>query len=197
MYIKHIELKNFRNYEYLDLSFDKSINFIIGNNAQGKTNLIESVFMSSIGKSFRTSKDSEMIRFDKEFCTIKTVAQKEFSETEVEIIKKDSGKFIKVDGINTVRTSDILDNIYIVVFSPEDLRIVKDEPEKRRKFIDRELSIIRPSYYDALINYKKVLMQRNMYLKEKKIDFSVLDIWNMQLVKYGSKIISMREDFVK
>ena len=198
MYIKHIELKNFRNYEHLDLSFDKNINFIVGNNAQGKTNLVESIFMSSIGKSFRTSKDSEMIKFDEDFCTIKTIAKKEFSDTEVEIIlKKDAGKFIKVDGISASRTSDILDNIYIVIFSPEDLRIVKDEPEKRRKFTDRELSIIRPSYYDALSSYKKVLIQRNMYLKEKKIDFSVLDIWNMQLAKYGSKIISMREDFIK
>lgn len=198
MYIKHIELKNFRNYEHLELSFDKKINFIVGNNAQGKTNLIESIFMSSIGKSFRTSKDNEMISFGKEFCTVKATAGKEFSETEVEIIlKRDSGKFIKVDGINAARTSDILDNIYIVIFSPEDLKIVKDEPEKRRRFIDRELSIIRPSYYDALSSYKKVLLQRNTYLKEKNIDSSVLDIWNIQLASYGAKIISMRHDFIK
>jgi len=197
MYIKSIELKNFRNYESLNINFDKRINFIVGNNAQGKTNLLESIFMSSIGKSFRTSKDGEMIGFEKDFCKIKTVAKKNFSETEVEIIlKRDSGKFIKVDGINVARTSDLLDNIYIVIFSPEDLKIVKDEPEKRRKFINRELSIIKPSYYDALSNYKKVLIQRNIYLKEKNIDTSVLDIWNMQLAKYGSKIISMREDFI-
>lgn len=197
MYIKNIELKNFRNYEYLFLSFDEKINFIIGNNAQGKTNLIESIFISSMGKSFRTSKDNEMISFDKDFCKIKTVAQKEFSDTEVEIIlKKDSGKFIKVDGINAARTSDLLDNIYIVIFSPEDLKIVKDEPEKRRKFIDRELSIIKPLYYDALSNYKKVLIQRNIYLKQKNIDFSVLDIWNIQLAGFGSKIIKMRQDFI-
>lgn len=198
MYIKEIELKNFRNYENLNLSFDEKINFIIGNNAQGKTNLIESIFMSSMGKSFRTSKDGEMIGFGKDFCSVKTVACKEFSDTEIEIIlKKDSGKFIKVDGVNALKTSDLLDNIYIVIFSPEDLKIVKDEPEKRRKFIDRELSIIRPSYYDALSSYKKVLMQRNTYLKEKTINFSILDIWNIQLAKYGSKIISMREDFIK
>lgn len=198
MYIKEIEFKNFRNYDSLNLNFDENINFIIGNNAQGKTNLIEGIFMSSMGKSFRTSRDAELINFEKDFCKIRTLAEKSFSETEVEIIiKKDSGKFIKVDGINIAKTSDLLDNIYIVIFSPEDLKIVKDEPEKRRKFIDRELSIIKPSYYDALSNYKKVLIQRNTYLKEKNIDFSILDIWNIQLAQYGSKIISMREDFIK
>ncbi len=197
MYIKKIELKNFRNYENIDVDFDKNINFIIGNNAQGKTNLLESIFMSSIGKSFRTSKDNEMIGFDKDFCKINTFAQKNFSDLEVEILlKRDLGKFIKVDGINKAKTSDLLDNIYIVIFSPEDLKIIKDEPEKRRKFIDRELSIIKPSYYDALSNYKKVLIQRNIYLKEKYIENSILDIWNMQLSKYGAKIISMRDEFV-
>lgn len=198
MYIKEIEFKNFRNYENLNLSFNENLNFIVGNNAQGKTNLIEGIFMSSMGKSFRTSRDSEMIKFEEDFCKIKTFAQKSFSETEVEIIiKKDAGKFIKVDGINISKTSDILDNIYIVIFSPEDLKIVKDEPEKRRKFIDRELSIIKPAYYDALSNYKKVLSQRNAYLKEKNIDFSILDIWNMQLSKYGAKIIFLRQEFIK
>lgn len=198
MYIKEIELKNFRNYEDICLKFNEKINFIIGNNAQGKTNLIEGIFMSSIGKSFRTSKDSDMIGFDKDFFKIKTVAHKEFSDVEVEIIlKKDSGKFIKVDGLNISKTSELLENIYIVIFSPEDLRIVKDEPEKRRKFIDRELSILKPSYYDALTNYKKILLQRNTYLKQNNIESSILDIWNMQLSEYGAKIINLRENFIK
>ncbi len=198
MYIKEITLKNFRNYEDLHLEFNKNVNFIIGNNAQGKTNLLEGIFMSSIGKSFRTSKDHDMIGFNKEFCKIKVIAEKEYSPACVEItIKKDQGKFIKVDGINIPRTSDLLENIYIVIFSPEDLKIVKDEPEKRRKFIDRELCILKPLYYDALSNYKKVLLQRNTYLKEKYVDNSILDIWDMQLSKYGARIISMRDEFIR
>lgn len=198
MYIESIELKNFRNYDELNLEFNKNVNFIIGNNAQGKTNLLEGIFMSSIGKSFRTSKDAEMIMFNKDFCKIKVKAQKEYFPIEVEIlIKKDQGKNIKVDGVSVTKTSDLLENIYIVIFSPEDLKIVKDEPEKRRKFIDRELCLLKPSYYNNLSNYKKVLQQRNTYLKEKNVDPSVLDIWDMQLSHFGSKIIEERKIFIE
>ena len=198
MFIKSIELKNFRNYDELTLSFSDKVNFIVGNNAQGKTNLLEGIYMSSIGKSFRTSKDSEMIGFGKDFCKIKVEAQKNLFLSDVEItISREKGKSIKMDGVNIHKTSDLLENIYIVIFSPEDLKIVKDEPEKRRRFIDRELCLLKPAYYDCLNNYKKVLLQRNTYLKEKYIDRSVLDIWDMQLASYGARIISMRDIFIK
>lgn len=198
MFIKSIELKNFRNYDELTLSFNDKVNFIVGNNAQGKTNLLEGIYMSSIGKSFRTSKDSEMIGFGKDFCKIKVTAQKNLFLTDVEImIRNDRGKSIKVDGVNISKTSDLLENIYIVIFSPEDLKIVKDEPEKRRRFIDRELCLIKPYYFDCLSNYRKVLLQRNTYLKEKDIEKSILDIWDTQLSSYGAKIISMRRDFIE
>lgn len=198
MYIREVELKNFRNYEHLNLKFNENVNFIIGNNAQGKTNLLESIFICSMGKSFRTSKDAEMIRFEKDFSKIKVTAQKQLFPVDVEItLRKDQGKSIKVNGMSISRTSDLLENLYIVIFSPEDLKIVKDEPEKRRKFIDRELCMLKPSYLDSLTNYKKVIIQRNNYLKERNIDSSVLDIWDIQLAKYGSKIISMRNDFIE
>ena len=198
MFIKSIELKNFRNYDELTLSFNDKVNFIVGNNAQGKTNLLEGIYMSSIGKSFRTSKDSEMIGFGKDFCKIKVEAQKNLFLSDVEItISREKGKSIKMDGVNIHKTSDLLENIYIVIFSPEDLKIVKDEPEKRRRFIDRELCLLKPAYYDCLNNYKKVLLQRNTYLKEKYIDRSVLDIWDMQIASYGARIISMRDIFIK
>lgn len=198
MYIKEVELKNFRNYEELSLKFNENINFIIGNNAQGKTNLLESIFVCSMGKSFRTSKDLEMIGFEKDFAKVKVTAQKNLFPTDIEItLRKDQGKAIKVDGVNISKASDLLENLYIVIFSPEDLKIVKDEPEKRRKFIDRELCVLRPAYFDSLNNYKKVLLQRNNYLKEKNIDSTVLDIWDVQLAKYGAKIISMRTEFIE
>ena len=198
MYIKDIELHNFRNYRDLELAFHPSVNLILGNNAQGKTNLLESIYITSMGKSFRTSKDQEMILFGEEFGRVKVNAQKDYYDTSVELIlSKDSKKSAKVDGVKIKKSSQLLENIYIVIFSPEDLRIVKDEPEKRRKFIDRELCQLRPKYYEDLSNYKKVLLQRNAYLKEYEVDPSILDLWDMQLAKYGASIMMMRGDFVK
>lgn len=198
MKITNIELINFRNYKKLNLSIDSNINLILGNNAQGKTNLIESIYLSSMGKSFRTNKDSEMINFDEDFSKIKIDIEKEYIDTTVEIILKKSGKkSIKKDGVNIKKTSELLENVVIVIFSPEDLKLVKDEPDKRRKFIDRELSQISPSYYDSISNYKKVLLQRNSYLKEIEIDSNILDLWNVQLARYGAQVIHGRYNFIK
>ena len=198
MFITDIELHNFRNYSSLQLDFHPHVNLILGNNAQGKTNLLESIYITSMGKSFRTSKDNEMILFGVEFGRVKVNAQKDGYDTSVELIfSKDSKKSAKVDGIKIKKSSQLLENIYIVIFSPEDLRIVKDEPEKRRKFIDRELCQLRPKYYEDLSNYKKVLLQRNAYLKEHEIDPAILDLWDMQLARYGASIMMMRSDFIK
>lgn len=198
MYIKDIELTNFRNYDHLEVDFNQNVNLILGNNAQGKTNLLEGIYLTSIGRSFRTSKDSDLVKFDETMAKVKTNAVKEVYDTSVEIvIKKDAKKAVKKDGVNIKKTSELMENILIVIFSPEDLKIVKDEPEKRRKFIDRELCQIKPLYYESLSNYKKTLLQRNMYLKEDRIDQSILDLWDVQLAKYGSRIINMREKFVK
>ena len=198
MYITDIELHNFRNYKELKLEFHPNVNLILGNNAQGKTNLLESIFITSMGKSFRTSKDSEMILFGEEFGRVKVNARKDGYDTSVELIySRDSKKSARVDGVKIKKSSQLLENVYIVIFSPEDLRIVKDEPEKRRKFIDRELCQLRPKYYEDLANYKKVLLQRNAYLKEYQVDPSILDLWDMQLARYGASIMMMRQDFVK
>lgn len=198
MYIKNIQLTNFRNYDFLETEFHNNVNLILGNNAQGKTNLLEAVYITSIGRSFRTNKDSDLVRFDADFAKVKVSAEKEIFDTSVEIIvKKDSKKSIKKDGVTVKRTSDLLENIFIVIFSPEDLKIVKDEPEKRRKFVDRELCQMKPAYYESLSNYKKILLQRNTYLKEESIDQSILDLWDMQLAKYGAKIMMMRKKFIE
>lgn len=198
MYITDISLHHFRNYEELELQFHKNVNLIIGKNAQGKTNLIESIYISAMGKSFRTNKDGEMILFGKDYGRVKVHAEKSYLDTTVElVISKDSKKSAKVDGVKIRKASELLKNIYIVIFSPEDLKIVKDEPEKRRRFIDRELMQIRPKYYEDLVSYKKVLLQRNAYLKELSVDRSILDVWDMQLAKYGASIMLMREDFIK
>ncbi len=198
MHIKHIELTDFRNYERLKMDFHQNVNLILGNNAQGKTNLLEAIYITSIGRSFRTNRDSELVRFGQKAARICVEAEKEIAGTSVEItIKKDSKKSVKKDGVNIKKTSQLLENILIVIFSPEDLKIVKDEPEKRRRFIDRELCQIQPRYYDSLSNYKKTLQQRNAYLKEERIDPSMLDLWDLQLAKYGARIMEMRDRFIK
>ncbi|MGN1333968.1 MAG: DNA replication/repair protein RecF [Anaerovoracaceae bacterium] len=198
MYIKNIKLKDFRNYENIELNFNSKINFILGRNAQGKTNLLEAIYITSIGKSFRTNRDSEMISFNKEFSRVYAEIYKDESESSVEIIIDRKGKkFAKLDGVKIKKASELLKNVYIVIFSPEDLKIVKDEPEKRRKFIDRELCQIKPAYYDNIYNYKKVLLQKNTYLKEKKIEPSIVDIWDLQLAKYGAGVMLERNKFIE
>ncbi len=198
MYIENIELKNFRNYDNLKLEFNKNVNLILGNNAQGKTNLIEAIYMSSMGKSFRTSRDSDMIKFSTEYTHVKIFAKKEFLDTTVDIsIGGPSKKVIKKDSVNIKKMSELMKNILIVIFSPDDLKLIKDEPEKRRKFIDRELCQISPKYYDSLTRYKKILLQKNAYLKSEKIDESMLELWDMQLAKYGSDIVILREKFLE
>lgn len=197
MQIKNIEIKNFRNYKDLVVDFNDKVNIIMGKNAQGKTNLIEAVYLTSIGRSFRTSHDNELIKFDENEAYVKALAEKELIDTKVEIsINRQSKKFIKKDGKRINKTSQLLKNIIIVIFSPEDLRIVKDEPEKRRKFIDSQLAQIKPAYYNCLESYKKILSQRNVYLKEDKIESSILDVWDIQLIKYGAKLMQLRKEFI-
>ena len=197
MYFKELELKDFRNYENQRVEFHHRVNIIIGENAQGKTNLIEALYMMSLGKSFRTPRDNEMIRFGSELARIKTISQKEDRDLTVEIGLIKNKKSLKIDGVKKNRTSELLENIYIVVFSPDDLKIVKDEPEKRRKFINRELCQLKPVYYDSLARYKKTLNQRNFLLKEENPDFSMLDIWDAELAEYGSRLITERSIFAK
>ncbi|MCQ2550943.1 MAG: DNA replication/repair protein RecF [Clostridia bacterium] len=198
MYIKNLELLNYRNYEKLNISFNSNINLILGRNAQGKTNLVEAIYLSSFGKSFRTNKDSDLINFYSDTSKVKVTCVKEDDEINLELIlKKDLKKSAKLNGVKLKKASEILDNIYIVIFSPEDLKIVKDEPEKRRKFINRELCQLKPIYYSNLVMYNKILAQRNSYLKENNIDREVLDVWDAQLAKYGEKIIKERSQFIE
>lgn len=197
MFFNRIVLENFRNYKRETVIFHPKINIITGKNAQGKTNLLESLYIMSLGKSFRTNKDAEMIGFDTGFCSAKCSYTKDDKTGSIEIIIKKDGKIIRIDGEKAQKTSDLLENVYTVIFSPEDLKIVKDEPEKRRKFIDRELCQLKPVYYSNLGKYKKVLLQRNILLKNGRYDKDMFAVWNKTLAAFGSRIIIERKEFIK
>lgn len=202
MYIEKIELEGFRNYDKEETEFHKNINIITGENAQGKTNLLESIYFTSFGKSFRAGRDREMIGFGKDYCRVSALYVKD-DENEIEkekvdiALSKDGRKAARIDGRNVEKISELISDYYSVIFSPEDLKIVKDEPEKRRKFIDGELCQLSFSYFNALTNYKKILSQRNSYLKENNIDDSLLSVWDESLSEEGSKIIVSRKAFIE
>ena len=165
MIIREIELKDFRNYKNLQVSFSEDINIFLGENAQGKTNLLEGIYLNAMAKSFKTIREKEMIRFGEDYCRIKTKANYSDDDHLIEIaISREGAKAITVDGVKIRRTSELLDKVHIIIFSPEDLKIVKDEPTKRRNFIDREICQIRPRYVSDLNQYRRALKQRNACL---------------------------------
>lgn len=198
MYFKSIKLTDFRNYKALDIDLDPGLNLFLGKNAQGKTNLLEALFIMSLGKSFKTNKDRDMIAFGADFArAVCVVVNKETdSETEIDISFFENGKRIKLDGVNILRSADLLENVYVVVFFPDDLKIVKDGPENRRRFIDRELCQIKPVYYSDLGNYKKVLKQKNVLLRQNNKDRDLYAVFDEALSDYGVRIIEERERFV-
>ena len=198
MYFKSISIQNFRNYSSQTLEFDRDLNIFLGENAQGKTNLLESLFVMGLGKSFRTNKDSEMIAFGCENASVKAkIAEDDDKEHEIEINYSKEGKIIKLDKIKLDRSMDMIGNVYIVVFAPDDLKIVKEGPDNRRKYLDRELCQIKPVYYSDLGNYKRVLKQRNMMLRQNTSDFQLFDVFDEALADYGIRLVDERERFIK
>jgi DNA replication and repair protein RecF len=188
---------NFRNYKGLFLEFNEKINLIIGKNGQGKTNLVESIYMLSIGKSFRTNKDKELIKFGENNLYIDARIYRDDETKEIEVLIDNKNKGIKVNKISIIKISELLGNFNVVVFSPEDLKLVKDGPKERRSFIDKEISQLIPKYYNNLQRYRKTLFQRNKLLKNFSIDINLLEVYDEELAKYGSYIYITRRDFVK
>lgn len=200
MIIKSIELQNFRNYELQKVEFDESTNILYGDNAQGKTNVLEAVFVSGTTKSHKGSKDMEMISFDKDESHIKTIINKNNIDYRIDMhIKKNKNKGIAINGVPVRKSMDLYGIVNIIFFSPEDLGIIKSGPSARRRFIDMELCQLDKIYASNLINYNKTIDQRNKLLKDISFNPSLedtLDIWDMQIVKYGREIIARREKFV-
>ena len=224
MIYKSVSLENYRNYEHRDFSFHDKVNFFLGENGRGKTNLLESIYLTSYGKSFRTFKDRELIRFGEDYCRVKgtfirgdhnssdhgiaenreeidqsaSVNELDDDIQTVEIyIGRDGTRKGNVDGIEFQKYSDIFDHVLAVVFSPEDLKIIKESPEKRRDFLDREISTLSLSYYRNLLMYGRILSQRNAYLKEDVRDMDLLAVWDENRIHYGASLIWQRYKFIQ
>mgnify|MGYP002710181152 FL=1 len=200
MNIRSIELKNFRNYENLEISFDEGTNILFGDNAQGKTNILEAAYMSGTTKSHKGSRDREMIRFGEEEAHLKTVVVRGGREYQIDMhLKKNRAKGIAIDKIPIKKASELFGILNIVFFSPEDLNIIKNGPAERRRFLDSELCQLDRIYLADLTNYNKILAQRNKLLKDMIYRPSLSDtlpVWDMQLIETGKKIIRCRKQFV-
>lgn len=200
MYVKRLMLKNFRCYEDLDVELSPHINIVYGKNAQGKTNLLESVYYCATGRSHRTSYDKECIRYEQDEAMIKIWYEK-YRQDQIEIhLRKNGRKSVAINGYPAQKINELFGCFHVVVFSPEDLSLIKSGPAKRRKFMDMEICQVDPVYLHDLQQYCKVLRQRNQLLKEISKNPSkkeTIFAWDTQLIHYGVKVMKRREQFVK
>lgn len=200
MIIESLELLNYRNYESLNLTFSRGINIFYGDNAQGKTNILEALYVSATTKSHRASTDKELIQFQKQEAHIRVHLRKKDVPHKIDMhLKKTKTKGAAIDGIPIHKSSELFGMLTIIFFSPEDLGIIKNGPGERRRFLDLELCQIDRIYFYNLARYNKVLKQRNNLLKQ--IGFQpdleeTLEIWDDQLIKYGVEIIKGRKEFI-
>ena len=201
MVIKSLKLKNYRNYDLLDLTFDPKTNILYGDNAQGKTNILEALYLSGTTKSHRGTKDRDIIQFGCDESHLETIVEKKGITFQIDMhLKKNSPKGIAIDKIPIRRASELFGIVHFVFFSPEDLNIIKDGPAGRRRFIDLELSQLDKIYLSNLSNYNRIINQRNALLKDiygQPGLAETLDIWDMQLAEYGTRILERRREFVK
>lgn len=203
MKIRSLKLKNYRNYDLLNLEFDDKANIFYGDNAQGKTNILEAVYLTGTTKSHRGAKDRDLIKFEKDEAHIESVVEKKNISYQVDLhLKKNSPKGIAINKMPIRKAGELFGIVNFVFFSPEDLNIIKNGPAERRRFIDLELSQLDKIYLNNLTNYNRIVNQRNHLLKEisfndqKKLT-ETLEIWDLQLIEYGNRIIERRKQFIE
>ncbi len=201
MIIKKLELKDYRNYESLNIEFNEGTNILYGDNAQGKTNILEAIYVVATTKSHKASKDMDIINFKKEEAHIRTYFEKDDVQTRIDMhLRKNKTKGIAIDGQKIKKAADLLGLCNVVFFSPEDLCIIKNGPAERRRFVDMELCQLDSFYLYNLNHYNKIVNQRNKLLKDMYMNPELkdtLNIWDSQLVSFGSKIIERRKSFVE
>ena len=197
MYIKRLQMLNYRNYKSLNITLGKNVNVFMGDNAQGKTNILEAIYYCAFAKSHRTSKDRELINWNSDSAYESLLVGKDRLDKNIDInILKDGKKAIKINKIKVSKIGELFGNFNVVMFSPEDLKIIKDSPGVRRKFIDMELCQLNSKYYYNLVQYNKVLNERNVVLKNRKLDSEILDIYDIQLANFGYHIIIERLKYI-
>ena len=198
MLITNLKLQNFRNYEQLNIDFNKGINIIYGDNAQGKTNILEAIFVSSLGKSYRTNKEKELIKIGELFSKILVEFLKSDRDGKIKIEISDK-KNILVNGVKIKKLSELLGLIHIVIFTPDDINILKNGLAQRRRFLDIFIGQLRPNYIYCLNMYLKALEQRNNYLKQIKFENKseeFLEIWDEKISEYAEKVFKYRFEFI-
>ena len=200
MILKSLELSNFRNYNSLSMEFDSGTNILYGDNAQGKTNILEAIFVSATTKSHKSSKDKDIVNFNEEEAHIRTYLEKEGIETRVDMhLRKNKSKGIAIDGVKIKKAAQLLGILNVIFFSPEDLNIIKNGPAERRRFVDMELCQVDNLYLHNLNHYNKIITQRNKLLKDLYWNPALketLSIWDIQLVSFGSKVMERRKLFI-
>lgn len=200
MKLSSLSLRNYRNYVSADLETDHRVNVFIGQNAQGKTNLLEAIYMIALTKSHRTSKDKELIRWGEDQAVLSAMVERKYGDCRLQLDITNRGKKARINGLEQRKLSEYIGTLNVVLFAPEDLEIVKGSPAVRRRFLDMEIAQVHPSYLHSLNQYHKVLNQRNNFLKSgKAYDASsepLLAVWNEQLAAYGSKIMGKRQGFI-
>lgn len=200
MIVKSLELKDFRNYSDLNMKFYNGTNILYGDNAQGKTNILEAIYLCGTTKSHKGSKDKEIIQFDKDESHIRINLEKNEVPHRIDIhLKKSKAKGVAIDGTPIKKQGELFGMLNLVFFSPEDLYIIKNGPSERRRFLDLELCQLDKIYLHYLTNYNKVLLQRNNLLKQISFNSKLLDtlnIWDSKLVEYGKRVINTRNNFI-
>lgn len=201
MYIESVQLKNFRNYETLELNLDRETNIFYGDNAQGKTNILESVYLCGTTKSHKGSKDREMIRFGQEDAHIRMMVKKDGLSYKLDMhLRKNKAKGAAVNGLPVKKARELFGIVNLVFFSPEDLNIIKNGPGERRRFLDLELCQLDQIYLSDLAGYNRIVNQRNRLLKDMYANPSLkdtLEVWDKQMIQYGRKLIRKRQTFVE
>lgn len=200
MIIKKLVLKKYRNYDELNVSFNSKLNIIIGNNAQGKTNILESIYLLSSTKSFLSVYDKNLIKNCEKFAIVKGDIEIDGTNKTLEIIINDKGKVVKINSNEIKKLSDYIFNLKVIVFSPDSMRMLKESPSVRRKFLNIELSQLFPSYLKILTDFNKLLKQRNEYLKIarfSKVDYDYLSVLNVKFVKLSVSLFKYRKRFIE
>lgn len=198
MHIQELSLKDFRNYDQLSLTLDPGINILKGDNAQGKTNILEAIYLCATARSHRTHKEKELIKWDKEYAHVRVNLKKRFIDDVIDFHLTQKSKAVAINRMSIQKLGELFGCLNIVMFSPEDLQLIKNSPKERRRFIDIELCQVDKLYYHALKQYYKVLKQRNLSLKQYSInkDLASIDVWDIQLEQYAIELIQKRSEFI-